>query len=291
MNVIEEFCNYLKYERNYSENTIQGYYKDIIEFNSRCKNIFSITDDEINDYIAYLKQEKSISNSSINRKLSALKSFYNYLHLKDKINYNPLKDIKTLKKDANLPHFLSEDEVKKILEAVNRDDEIGIRNNLIIELLYATGIRVNELVSIKLEDINFYDRLIKINGKGNKQRIVPYGSYCKKALDKYLNDAYPILNKKNTKYLILNKNGDALSTRYIREILNNLVLEAGINKHISPHVLRHSIATHLLNRGSDLVSVKELLGHESLNTTGIYTHVTTEQLKQVYDFAHPRAKK
>jgi len=286
---IKKFENNLLNIRNYSKNTINSYLKDIYEFNNYCYDLLEPKEEEIEEFLSDLNK-KGLTKKTIARKISSLKSFYKYLVYEEDIDTNFFSEIKTPKKEATLPKFLSEEEVMKILEVVKRNDEIGLRDNLIIELLYSTGIRVSEVVNIKIKDINFDDKLIRIYGKGNKVRIAPYGSYCEIALAKYLKEAYPILNKKNSNYLILNKNGEVLSTRYVRIILDNLVKKAGINKHVNPHMLRHSMATHLLNRGSDLVSVKDMLGHENLNTTSIYTHVTMESLKKVYDNAHPRAK-
>ena len=157
-------------------------------------------------------------------------------------------------------------------------------------MLYATGIRVGELVNIKINDINLYDRTIKIFGKGRKERIVVYGSYCQDALELYLNDGRRELEKRKNEYLFLNKNGNRLSDRYIRKIIDDIVIKCEMDYHISPHTLRHTFATDMLNNGADLMTVKELLGHSSINTTGIYTHVSNEQLKKVYQFAHPRSK-
>ena len=165
------------------------------------------------------------------------------------------------------------------------------RDTLIIELLYATGIRVSELINIKVKDINMEDKTIKVLGKGSKERLVLYNNHTKKALDTYLNDAYHVFNKKNSEYLILNHNGGKLSDRYVRMIIDKLVRKANLNIKISPHTIRHTFATDMLEEGADLMTVKELLGHESLNTTSIYTHITNEQIKKTYNMAHPRAKK
>ena len=172
----------------------------------------------------------------------------------------------------------------------NNETPLGQRNTLILETLYATGIRVGELVNIKVNDINKYEKSIKILGKGKKERIVFYGSFCEDALNLYLKSGYQKLNKKHSEYLFINKNGSKLSERYIRVIIDDAVRKCNIEYHISPHTLRHTFATDLLNAGADLMSVKELLGHSSINTTSIYTHVTTEQLKKVYELSHPRSK-
>ena len=195
------------------------------------------------------------------------------------------------KKEVYLPKFLSDKEMDKIFEVSTDNNSIEERDRLIIELLYATGLRVSELVNIKIKDIDMNNKTIKVLGKGSKERIVLYNNHTKDALSKYLSNGYHELNKKNNNYLILNKNGDKLSDRYVRNIINKLVRKAGLNIKISPHTIRHTFATDMLEEGADLVTVKELLGHESLNTTSIYTHITNEQIKKTYNMAHPRAKK
>jgi len=171
----------------------------------------------------------------------------------------------------------------------NINNPLGQRNLLIIRMLYATGVRVSELVNIKLSDINISDRTIKILGKGSKERIVVFGNNTKETLNLYLKDGRNKLNVSNVNYLFLNKNGNKLSDRYVRNIINDIIFKASIQLHVSPHMLRHTFATDMLNNGADLVSVKDLLGHESLNTTSIYTHVSDDKIKEIYNKAHPRA--
>ena len=190
-----------------------------------------------------------------------------------------------------LPKFLKQSELDKLFSVCNDNDYINQRDSLIIELLYATGVRVSELVNIKLKDIDRSEKVIKVLGKGNKERIVLYNNHTSDILDIYLNDGYNEFNKKNSGYLILNKNGDNLSERYVRVIIDKLVRKAGLDIKISPHTIRHTFATDMLEEGADLMTVKELLGHESLNTTSIYTHVTNNQIRKTYNMAHPRAKK
>ena len=182
-------------------------------------------------------------------------------------------------------------ELNKIFSVCSENTPSDERDTLIIELLYATGIRVSELVNIKVRDIDRTNKSIKVLGKGDKERIVLYNNHTSRALDIYLNDAYHIFNKKNSEYLILNHNGGKLSDRYVRMIIDKLVRKANLDIKISPHTIRHTFATDMLEEGADLMTVKELLGHESLNTTSIYTHITNEQIKKTYNMAHPRAKK
>ena len=194
------------------------------------------------------------------------------------------------KKSKKLPRYFEYNELEEMF-AVPDDSPLGQRDLLLLEMLYATGCRVGELVSIKVSDIDFGQRHILILGKGNKERFVTYGEYCEDALKKYLNDGYHTLNKKNLDYLFLNNNGGALTERGVRFILDKIIQQTSINKSISPHMIRHSFATHLLNEGCDLLTVQKLLGHESIKATQIYTHVTTDRLKEVYYQSFPRAKK
>ena len=290
MNFIEEFLEYLKINKKYSENTILSYKDDILEYYDVVnKNIINVNEDKVRIYLTYL-YDKKLNRNSISRKLSGVRSFYNYLYNNDIVSKNYFKDILNPKKIKGLPHYLKEDEINKLFDIPDTNTPLGQRNLLIIEMLYATGVRVSELVNIKLKDIDKYNNSIKILGKGSKERIVYFGSFCKNSLEIYLNDGRRKLNTKNNEYLFLNKNGYRLSDRLIRNILDDLIIKAGIDKHISPHMVRHTFATDMLNSGADLKTVKELLGHENIDTTSIYTHVTDQQIRKIYDNCHPRAK-
>ena len=197
--------------------------------------------------------------------------------------------IENPKLEKKLPKYLYYEDLEKILNTPDLNTNTGIRDALILELLYVTGIRVSELVNIKIQDIDISNQKIKITGKGNKQRIVMYGKKCQELLDKYLN-IRNLLLKDNNDYLILGVKGKKINDRVIRNIINNLSIKAGLNLKISPHTFRHTFATHMLNEGADLRSVQELLGHENLSTTTIYTHVTNERLRNVYLHSHPRAR-
>ena len=289
MKYIEEFLKYLKIIRKHSEYTITNYQKDLIELYNFNNNLLGISEQDRDDYLEYL-YKKNLNRNSISRKLSSIRSFYNYLKEENLIKENYFKEIKNPKKSASLPKYAKDNDLEKMFNVFDKETPLGQRNSLVLEMLYATGVRVGELVNIKVNDINQYESSIRILGKGKKERIVFYGSYCEDILNLYLKDGYQKLNKKYNEYLFLNKDGDKLSERYIRTIIDKAVRICHIDYHISPHTLRHTFATDLLNAGADLMSVKELLGHSSINTTSIYTHVTTEQLKKVYDFAHPRSK-
>ena len=207
------------------------------------------------------------------------------------INTNPYKSIKNPKKDKKLPNFLQTEELQQIFDTINTDNALGIRNRLIIELLYATGIRVSELTELKLKQIDNSNNEIRILGKGSKERIVFFGEYAKKYLNKYIKEARnELLQGNKSEYLLINYQGGNLTRRGVEQIVNDIVKNAALKHQISPHVLRHTFATDMLNNGADLKSVQELLGHESLSTTQIYTHITNERLRSVYLKAFPRQK-
>jgi len=294
MKYIEKYLDYLKVVKKYSNKTILSYYDDLIEYNeflgNNFKNILNIDIDITKEYLKYL-YERGINKNSISRKLSSIRGFYNYLVKEEILTSSPFNSIPNPKKDLYLPKFLNDKELNKIFSVCSENTPSDERGTLIIELLYATGIRVSELVNIKVKDIDRTNKSIKVLGKGDKERIVLYNNHTSRALDIYLNDAYHIFNKKNSEYLILNHNGGKLSDRYIRMIIDKLVRKANLDIKISPHTIRHTFATDMLEEGADLMTVKELLGHESLNTTSIYTHITNEQIKKTYNMAHPRAKK
>lgn len=291
---IDKYLEYLKVIKKYSAKTIEAYKEDLIEYNEFLGNNFTkitnINKDIVNKYLKYL-YERTLNKNSICRKLSSIRGLYNYLVIEEIVKDNHFNSISNPKKELYLPKFLNNNEMNKLFEVCTDNTPINERDSLIIELLYATGLRVSELVNIKIKDIDTKEKTIKVLGKGSKERIVIYNNHTSKALSKYLSDGYNKFNKKNSDFLILNKDGDKLSERYVRNIVNKLVRKAGLNIKISPHTLRHTFATDLLEEGADLVTVKELLGHESLNTTSIYTHITNEQIKKTYNMAHPRAKK
>lgn len=290
MNYINEFINYLKVLRKYSKNTLKNYQNDLLELYDFDTDVLNIKEKEVEEYLEYL-YSRGLNRNSISRKLSAIRSFYNYLIKEEVIQINYFDEISNPKKNRSLPHYIKNNDLEIMFHSFKDQNKIEIRNHCILEVLYATGIRVSELVNIKINDIDFYNNTIKILGKGNKERIVIFGSYAKNIIEKYLNHSRDkFLKGKTNEYLFLNKNGTKLTTRYIRIILNDIVKKCEIDYHISPHTLRHTFATDMLNSGADLMTVKELLGHSSVNTTGIYTHITNEQIKKVYSFAHPRAK-
>ena len=290
-NYIDMFYLYLKTNKKYSMNTINAYLRDIEEFTDFINKVINITDEDISLYLAHLYNDNKLSKSSISRKLSSLRTFYNFLVKEGIIEYNYFVNINNPKKGLVLPKFINEKDITDIFDVCMGDDPTLERDRLIIEILYSTGIRVSELINIKLSDINFYNNEIKILGKGSKERIVIFNDTCRDALNKFIKEGRKKLYKKDSEYLFIGRNNGHISSKYVRDIINKIKVKAGIDGKISPHVFRHTFATDMLNNGADLVSVKDLLGHESLNTTSIYTHVTNEQIKKVYEMAHPRAKK
>jgi integrase/recombinase XerC len=295
INDIIDFLKYLKEEKNYSKYTILNYGKDLKLFQTFLKDekiddIKNIDYNIIRQYLSFL-YEKEYENKTISRNISTLRSFFKY-HLKEKnIVKNPMLLIPNPKIEKKLPKVLYTEELEKILSLPDNNTPLGQRNSAILELIYSTGVRVSELISIKLSDINFYDKKIRIIGKGNKERIVLYGKILEEKLDLYINDGRKQLKKLENDYLFLNNNGNQLTSRGVEYMINNVLKQGGITYHISPHTLRHTFATHLLNNGADLKTVQELLGHESLSTTQIYTHVSNERLRGVYLNTHPRSRK
>lgn len=292
MKYLSEYLEYLKYQKNYSDETIHSYSIDIEEFldyiNSECINICEVGYDVVKAWLINLDEKKNKS-TTVSRKISSLRGFYKYLINNKVMNSNPFSLVSLPKKERHLPRFFYYNELEEMFQVPKLNTALGQRDRLLLEMLYATGVRVSELVNIKVSDINGEE--IKVLGKGNKERIVEFGDYAESILELYLNEGYKSLNVKKSEYLFLNNRGGKLTTRGVRYILDNIINKTTIDKKISPHMLRHTFATHLLNEGCDLLTVQELLGHESLTATSIYTHITNDRLKEVYFKCHPRAKK
>ena len=293
---IENFKNYLKLERGLSMNSIESYEFDLIQF----KNF--INENSINEspkkcssstVKRYLYKNFSNKKSrSQARSISALKSFFNYLLFEGEIHSSPLNDIESPKIENKLPEVLTEDEIKRLISSVNLDSEFGQRNKTIIEVLYGTGIRVSELIELKLSNIFFKENILKVTGKGNKERFVPLGKIAIIEIKKYLNNRDKLkINSKFSDILFLNRYGRQLTRSMIFKVINDSSKNAEIDKKISPHTLRHSYATHLLKNGADLRTIQLILGHESITTTEIYTHLDTFHLEDVLKKYHPRENK
>ena len=291
--IINEYLEYLKFQKNYSDYTVLNYKNDILEFfdylSRESLNYKTIEYSDIRFYLMYLKEEKHDDNSSVSRKLSSLRGLYKYLANENIVKSNVFSLVNAPKKSKKLPRYFEYNELEELFLVPDTNTSLGQRDLLLLEMLYATGVRVGELVNIKVKDIDLGRRNIIILGKGNKERFVTYGEYCEDILKRYLNDGYILLNKNNLDYLFLNNNGGNLTERGVRYILDELIKKTSINKKISPHMIRHSFATHLLNEGCDLLTVQKLLGHESIKATQVYTHVTTDRLREVYFRSFPRA--
>lgn len=282
MKNIEKFLNYLRYQKNFSEHTIKNYKNDLIKFYSFVgKN--TVDTNLIRKYLKRLYYEK-YSTRTISRKVSTLKSYFKYLESENIISDNPVALISNPKVAKTLPNYLNYEDLDKLLNAPDINNKYGLRDALILEMLYSSGCRVSELTNIKITDINFNERKILILGKGSKERFVYYGTKCENLLNKYL-------DKNKNEYLFTNKHGNKLNERIVRKIVDENAKKAALSVHVTPHTLRHTYATHLLNDGADLKSVGDLLGHENLSTTQIYTHISNERLREVYLKAHPRARK
>ena len=296
---LEEFLDYLKIEKNRSENTLRSYQTDLellLEFltNKGVSVWNESTSDLIKEWIIDLKR-KQISNTTITRRISSVKVFFSFLIKRNLIETNPTLKLISPKLNKVLPNVLGQKQAEQLLtQAANVEIEeevveVRIRDYAILEVLYSTGIRVSELVGLNLEDINFSNLTLKVLGKGRKERVVPFGIPARDAIDKYLDESRNKFNSKNINALFLGQRGNRLNVRQVRRILNKAMAQIENGKEISPHDLRHSAATHMLEAGADLRIVQELLGHSSLATTQKYTHVTIERLREVFANAHPRA--
>ena len=324
--IVNEFLNYLKFEKRYSGHTAKCYGADLTQFGEFLiwrsdqgpptaevisppheesgpatavathgdtkldQLILSVQTDVVRAYLAFLN-EKQYSKSTIARKLATLRSFYKFLVKRGRLTSNPVVAVRTPKQDKKLPRFLEYEQVKRLLETPPMDSWLGARDRAIMETLYSTGIRVSELVALNMDDVDFLGEVVHIRGKGKKERIAPISSSVLQVIQHYMEFRSKRAQSNanfDSKVLFVNKHGRRLSTRSVRRKMDKYLKMAGLDPAISPHTLRHSFATHMLNNGADLRSVQELLGHQSLSTTQIYTHLTTAKLREVYQSAHPR---
>ena len=292
-----DFIAKLEHEKGFSEHTLRAYHKDLLQFDNFLKaeqrsSLESVNHLLLRRFLAVLRS-KNYSKTTIARKLASIRSFFKFLIREGELVANPFEMLRTPKQDKKLPHFLSITEVDVLLKTPDSSTVMGLRDMAIMETLYSTGIRVSELVGLDEGSIDFIAGMIKVQGKGKKERLVPIGSPAIKAINEYI-DSKSMSKKKEEKSvswsepLFLNKYGGRLTARSVARSLNKYLKVSGINLLTSPHTFRHSFATHLLDKGADLRSVQEMLGHSSLSTTQVYTHITTERLKNVYDKAHPR---
>ena len=289
---IKQFLVYLDGTKGCSPHTISAYRADLLRF-----SVYLVPDTpqdirmkinrrDIRGFLSHLV-EQGYSSASIARNLAALRSFFRFLCRCGTLETNPAKGIVAPKRGRKLPKFLTIGEMEAVLEAPGDDSALSLRNHAIVELFYSTGIRLSELVGLRMGDVDWIGESLKVRGKGRKERIVPFGRKAGVALQRYLRAGNRDL--KAVEPIFVTSRSRGISTRQVQRIVRDILSRAALRKGLSPHVLRHSFATHLLERGADILSVKELLGHASLSTTQVYTHLTVEKLKEIYDQAHPRS--
>lgn len=310
--LVRQFLDFLKLEKHFSDYTVKSYGADLVQFaqflageigqaganavhgsvpvetvDQRLSGCEAMT---VREFLAYLYAQ-NYTKSTTARKLATLRSFYKFLIRRGMTAASPLSAIRTPKQEKRLPKCLDLEQVQRLLEAPGDTDILSSRDRAMLEVLYSSGIRVSELVELEMSDLDLQEGVLRVRGKGRKDRLTPIGSQAIHALNRYfeLRRSDPRCQGTSAIRVFLNKHGQSLSTRSVRRKLDKYLVQAGLDPGISPHTLRHSFATHLLNNGADLRSVQELLGHQSLSTTQIYTHLTTTRMKDVYDHAHPRA--
>ncbi|GGK15201.1 tyrosine recombinase XerD [Caldalkalibacillus thermarum] len=291
---LDAFLHYLRVEKGLSANTINSYRRDLERFFSslnkqQCVSLEDVNREHILAFLLELRKEHK-ADATVNRHLSAIRTFFRFLLHDGKCAHDPSAHIETPKLEKKLPQVLSVSEVERLLQAPSTTTPFGQRDQAMLEVLYATGIRVSELISLRLDDVHLQMGFIKCMGKGSKERIIPLGQMAIDALSQYINNGRKKLDKtRRQKVLFLNHHGRPLTRQGFWKIIKKYAAKAGIKKEITPHTLRHSFATHLLENGADLRAVQEMLGHADISTTQIYTHVTKVRLKDIYSRAHPRA--
>lgn len=297
---VENYLRFVNSTNTGSKHTLDAYSRDVCEFIQflNAESITHLNDVDrfvVNNYIMHLREKMTrngmLKNTTIARKLSTLRSFYRYLNQYSDVSNNPFIYIKTPKKAKKIPEFLFYHEMETLLDSFDINKKEDVRNRLMVEVMYACGLRLSELCNLKMEDISFADDFIRIIGKGDKERIVPFYPSLEKNIKYYVKAVRSLWVKDlDNPYVFVNQRGDKITPRGVQYILDKAVINAGLDIHVHPHMLRHTFATHLLDNGVDLRVVQELLGHASLSTTQIYTHVSQERMKAVYESAHPRAK-
>jgi tyrosine recombinase XerC len=298
--LIDSFIEYLRSERHFSSHTARCYAADLDQFcrylrssgadSDLDQRLLRMTDDAIREFMSYL-HGKNYCRSTVARKLATLRSFYKFLLRRGKLDNNPVAGIRTPKQDKKLPKCLEIEEIERLMSNCDTTTLLGARDRAILETLYSTGIRVSELVALNIADVDLGSSVILVRGKGKKERVIPIGPGAVQAILHYLDLRRTMTNnpKHDAEALFINKHGQRLSTRSVRRKLDKYLLDAGLDLSVSPHTLRHSFATHMLRRGADLRSVQEMLGHQSLSTTQIYTHMTKQHIREEYEKSHPRA--
>ncbi|MEA2004998.1 MAG: tyrosine recombinase XerC [Acidobacteriota bacterium] len=290
---IEQFLSFLTHEKNASKHTIASYRRDLYQLaeylGKRKITLKDIDNVVLRGFLATL-YEKQNKKSTVARKLAAIRSFFQFCLRKKILDDNPAKVVSTPKQEKHMPSFMSEDEMSIFLDLPQSKKPLDLRDKAILELLYATGIRVSELVGIDLEDVNFQEKLIRVKGKGKKERLVPFGKKAEESMRVYFQSRYIIHDGEiDQEALFLNYKGQRITSRSIERVVDKYIQRSALHRKISPHSLRHSFASHLLSRGADLRVIQELLGHESLATTQKYTHLDLKKLLEVYKKSHPRS--
>ena len=297
LDYINKYLTHIEHDRNFSSQTLRAYRSDLYQYLSflnaeGCSSFGDVTRLLLRKFLAFQKKQ-DYSKTTIARKFVSIRSFYKFLCREGILEFNPVESIRTPKLNRNLPEFMSINDTETLLNVPDLNTLLGIRDSAIMETLYSTGMRVSELAGIDVSDIDFPGGVVKVKGKGKKERLLPIGNHALNAINAYMDkrnsDSSLRVLSRNSKALFLNNRGGRLTERSVARMLEKYVKMAGMNTKISPHTFRHSFATHLLDRGADLRSVQEHLGHANLSTTQIYTHITTERLKEVYNKAHPRA--
>ncbi|MGR3219649.1 MAG: tyrosine recombinase XerC [Candidatus Anammoxibacter sp.] len=291
--LVNRFLRELEFERNFSKHTLRAYNIDLSQFLSFLKkekqeNLEGINNLQLRKFLAFLR-DKGCSKCTIGRKMASLRSLYKYLLKKDILDHNPVLNVRIPKKEKKLPDFLDIHEMETLLNTPDTCDIKGLRDKAILETLYSSGVRVSELVGLDNDEVDLIAEIIKVKGKGKKERLVPIGKHASDALCKYFDAKITIKKTIDTHALFLNKYGGRLTARSVARSIDSYLKQSGLNKKVSPHMFRHSFATHLLDNGAGLRAVQELLGHAQLSSTQIYTHVSTERLRRVYNQSHPRA--
>ena len=296
---IARFLRFLAVEKNASPLTIKSYREDLTAlseylselYQGRCPSPDQITTFDLRGYVAAM-HEANYSAGTVSRRLASLRSFFRFGLREGWVKENPAKPLRNPRKPRNLPHVLSTEEVRQLLESPPANDPMGLRDRAILETLYSAGLRISELVGLNDSDLDLRGEIVRVRGKGRRERLAPLGSHAVRAIRRWLNvrKIHPCLVSNPDRPLFVNRFGQRLTTRSVARMLEKYLKQTGLDQRTTPHSLRHSFATHLLNAGADIRSVQELLGHKSLVTTQIYTHLTTANLKAVYEKAHPRAR-
>lgn len=289
--LIQQFADYLRVERGLAVNTVKSYRRDLAGFanflsDNGLDSISDATRLDVAGYLAHLRRS-GLASSTVDRKTDALRAFYRFLVAEKYAEDDPTRLIESSRSWSKLPGVLSVEEVQLLLDQPDTSNPLGLRDKVILEIMYATGLRVSELTELRVTDLNLEIGYIRCMGKGNKERVVPVGSKAIKAIQNYLNSGRPLLNPRDD-HLLLNYRGKKLTRDGVRKIIQKIAKSAGIQKNVSPHTLRHCFATHLLERGADLRSLQEMLGHADISTTQIYTHVDSKRLRDVHQKFHPR---